>query len=115
MNKENKAVNKAVKQNGWGLWKRLMRAAGQIPFPMPGRGQLVYIIAILVVMASSLVIYYRVHITVIGYNIGTLKDEEASLLAMRSELKMRLAQITTQEALLERLTPESPPLPESLD
>ena len=82
---------------------------------MPRRGQYVYIMAILVVMASSLVIYYRVHITVIGYNIGTLKDQEDSLLAMRSELKMRLAQITTQEALLERLAPEPPPPPESFD
>ena len=63
--------------------------------------------------ASFLRIYVRVQTTVIGYQIGTLKDRENKLLEKRSHLKIELAKITSQEALSElaELPTEQKPAP----
>lgn len=45
-------------------------------------------------------IHIRVQKTLIGYEIGRLKNEESKLLEERSFLKMQLAKLTTRKHLL---------------
>jgi hypothetical protein len=44
-------------------------------------------------------IHMRVQSTLIGYEIGRLKDNEASLLEKKSQLQMQLAKLTTRQHL----------------
>lgn len=70
--------------------------------------QLSYVLGIVLVTCVFLLIYVRIQITVVGYEIGKLKDQESSLLEAQGELKVKLAQLTTQSALLARINqPES--------
>lgn len=43
--------------------------------------------------------YVRIQTTLIGYELGDLKDKEASLLERRSHLQMELAKLTTKTHL----------------
>jgi hypothetical protein len=44
-------------------------------------------------------VHMRVHTTLIGYELGRLKNHEAELLEERSFLKMELARLTTKSQL----------------
>lgn len=44
-------------------------------------------------------VHLRIQTTLIGYNLGKLKAQEASLLEERSHLQMTLAQLTTKNHL----------------
>ena len=57
--------------------------------------------ALVVVFLAFMRIHLRVQTTLIGYEIGTLKDSETKLLERRSLLKIKLAQMSTQEKLSE--------------
>lgn len=63
-----------------------------------------YVLGALLVLCACLLIHFRIQMTIIGYEIGALKDKESSLLEAQGELKMKLAQITTQSALLTRIS-----------
>lgn len=59
------------------------------------------VLALVVVLLAFARVHVRVQTTLIGYQIGSLKDSETKLLEQRSRLKMELAQISTQERLME--------------
>lgn len=59
------------------------------------------VLALAVVLLAFARVHVRVQTTLIGYQIGSLKDSETKLLEQRSRLKMELAQISTQERLME--------------
>jgi len=44
--------------------------------------------------------HLRIQTTMIGYELGKLKSDEASLLEKRSHLQMELAKLTTKKELL---------------
>lgn len=44
--------------------------------------------------------HLRIQTTMVGYELGKLKSEEASLLEKRSQLQMELAKLTTKKELL---------------
>lgn len=75
-----------------------------------------YVLGAVLVLCACLLIHFRIQMTIIGYEIGALKDKESSLLETQGELKMKLAQITTQASLLARIsvpTPAAAPDPSS--
>jgi hypothetical protein len=51
--------------------------------------------------------YLRIHTTLLGYEIGRLKSEEAELLEERSHLQMLYAKLTTR-AHLQLLSEDDP-------
>ena len=56
-----------------------------------------------IVMGSLLHTNIRMQKTLLGYDIGQLKSEEARLLKQRALLTMKLAKLTTRKKLEERL------------
>ena len=58
------------------------------------------IFAVLVVGLAVTRIHLRVQTTLIGYEIGRLKHDEARLLEERGSLKMQLAKLTTKKHLM---------------
>ena len=52
-----------------------------------------------VFLVSLTRVHLRVQTTMIGYEIGRLKDKESQLLEQRSFLKMELAKLTTKSHL----------------
>ncbi|MCY4380518.1 MAG: hypothetical protein OXC40_02980 [Proteobacteria bacterium] len=74
---------------------------------------LFYLLGVFLVLGAFLVMSFRVHVTLVGYNIGHLKDQETKLLEQRSELKMTLAQMTTQAALKKNLAKDQEPAEEA--
>ncbi len=55
-------------------------------------------LAVLFLLAAVRV-HMRVHTTLVGYELGRLKNHEAELLEERSLLKMELAKLTTKSQL----------------
>jgi hypothetical protein len=53
----------------------------------------------LIFSLAFLRVHMRIQTTLIGYNLGKLKAQEASLLEERSHLQMTLAQLTTKNHL----------------
>lgn len=54
---------------------------------------------VLLFSMAFLRVHLRIQTTLIGYNLGKLKAQEASLLEERSHLQMTLAQLTTKNHL----------------
>lgn len=73
------------------------------PIRLFKRAHVGYVIGILMVISAFFVTYVRIHMTVVGYEIGELKDKESSLLESQGTLKMKLAQMTTRQALTQRI------------
>jgi hypothetical protein len=68
--------------------------------------------AVALISVAALRVHVRVQTTLIGYEIGRLKADEASLLEERSVLKMQLAKLTTKKHL-ELMTDGRDDLPQS--
>jgi regulator of replication initiation timing len=68
---------------------------------MRNRVQFLTLSAILIMVFSFGigVAYLRIQSTLIGYQLGELKDRETALLEQRSRLKMELAKLTKKENL----------------
>ncbi|MFK7823779.1 MAG: hypothetical protein AB8G05_06470 [Oligoflexales bacterium] len=60
-----------------------------------------YFFFALILIFSFLRIHSRIQITLLGYEIGRMKEREADLIKVRSLLTMELAKITTKEHLQE--------------
>ena len=63
------------------------------------RAALVAALVVGLVPLAVMRIHVRVQTTLIGYEIGRLKGEEAQLMEQRSSLKMQLAKLTTRKHL----------------
>lgn len=53
----------------------------------------------IIFLVSLTRVHFRVQTTMIGYELGQLKDNEAKLLEQRSYLKMEIAKLTTKSRL----------------
>ena len=62
-------------------------------------GKLVKLVFLFCFATAFLRVHLRVQTTMVGYEIGRLKNKEGKLLEDRSELKMELARMTTKHAL----------------
>jgi hypothetical protein len=64
----------------------------------------IHLILIIAFLAAFGVAFFKTHVrvqtTIVGYELGKLKSEEAALLEQRSLLKMELAKVSTKEQLL---------------
>ena len=63
---------------------------------------LFYLTTLTVTIAVLGVVHVRTQTTLLGYDIGRLKDEESIFLKKRSLLTVELAKISTREKLLEK-------------
>lgn len=62
---------------------------------------ILYFIFFVVLLFSFLRVHSRIQITLLGYEIGRMKEREADLIKVRSLLTMELAKITTKHHLQE--------------
>ena len=60
---------------------------------------LLFLAFMLIFGIAFLRLHVRIHTTLVGYDLGTLKAKEAALLESQSYLKMELAKISTKEHL----------------
>ena len=60
---------------------------------------ILYLLFGLILIFSFLRVHSRIQITLLGYEIGRMKEKEAELIKVRSLLTMELAKITTKERL----------------
>jgi ABC-type tungstate transport system permease subunit len=58
------------------------------------------VLALALLGTAAARIHLRVQTTLVGYEIGHLKSDEAKLLEQRSGLKMQLAKLTTKKHLM---------------
>lgn len=69
---------------------------------MPERKLLIFLTSTLIVAVTValLISYIKNQQTIIGYQLGVLKNKETTLLRTRSQLKMELAKLSSKESLL---------------
>ena len=65
---------------------------------------ILYFFFALILIFSFLRVHSRIQITLLGYEIGRMKEREADLIKVRSLLTMELAKITTKEHLQQIVT-----------
>ena len=65
---------------------------------------ILYFFFVLILVFSFLRVHSRIQITLLGYEIGRMKEREADLIKVRSLLTMELAKITTKEHLQQVVT-----------
>lgn len=86
----------------------------KLPLPKRPTVKLYHFLSLLFTAALILAffrIHSRIQITLLGYEIGRLKELEEKLLKKRSQLTMELAKITTREHLLALSQKERPSPP----
>tara|TARA_Y100001970_G_C13487382_1_gene487302 strand:+ start:237 stop:461 length:225 start_codon:yes stop_codon:yes gene_type:complete len=64
---------------------------------------ILYFFYFLVLVFSLISVHQRINTTIIGYDIGSLKQQEAQLLKKKSLLTMELSKLTTREGLKKSL------------
>ena len=68
-------------------------------FPKITTNNFVAAIFLITLIAAFSRVHIRIQTTIIGYQLGDLKKQEAKLLEEKSELQMQLAKITTKNRL----------------
>lgn len=69
-------------------------------FARPSRRVLASLAAVALIAIAVGRVHVRVQTTLMGYEIGRMKNDEAALLEERSLLKMQLAKLTTKKHLM---------------